>query len=331
MPLPFVITVDTEGDNLWAKPCPIETRNATCLPRFQALCERHGFRPTFLTDYEMAMSEEFRDFGKDVLRRGVGEIGMHLHAWNTPPLENGECETSWGKCLIEYPDQAMRDKIAFMTDLLEDAFGVKMRSHRAGRWAFDERYARMLVERGYTTDCSVTPGVSWRGRAGVRGGKGGADYRGFPRQAYFLDLNDIREAGESALLEVPMTTERRWERLGHMTDALMQPIPLLRKLSDRVLFPVRWCRPGERYYKGFHALIEDLEPGRMTHLEFMLHSSELMPGGSPAFPTERHIEELFEFLEAVFEQIARLCVGMTLSEFYAHVLEPSRRTAPAIA
>ena len=39
----------------------------------------------------------------------------------------------------------MRAKVDYMTRLLEDTFQTKMVSHRAGRWAFDERYARLLV------------------------------------------------------------------------------------------------------------------------------------------------------------------------------------------
>ena len=47
---PFIITIDTEGD-------------------------------------EMAMSGVFVEFARDVVGRGAGEIGMHLHAWNSPPLD----------------------------------------------------------------------------------------------------------------------------------------------------------------------------------------------------------------------------------------------------
>src|SRR5262252_5784664 len=83
---PFIITIDTEGDDIWSKPREITTRNAGYLPRFQALCERFGFKPVYLTNYEMAMSDAFVEFGRDALARGVGEIGMHLHAWNSPPI-----------------------------------------------------------------------------------------------------------------------------------------------------------------------------------------------------------------------------------------------------
>jgi hypothetical protein len=33
---------------------------------------------------------------------------------------------------------------------------------------------------------------------------------------------------------------------------------------------------------------------------FMLHSSEMMPGGSPSFPNDTTIEQLYECIEKVF-------------------------------
>jgi hypothetical protein len=72
----------------------------------------------------------------------------------------------------------MREKVDYMI-LLEDTFQTKMVSHRAGRWAFDERYARLLVEHGYQVDCSVTPRVNWKTAKGAPQGDGGTDYRRF--------------------------------------------------------------------------------------------------------------------------------------------------------
>ena len=82
----FIITIDTEGDNLWSKPKNITTENAKFLPRFQKLCESYGYKTTYLVNYEMACSNIFKDFGLEVLSKNSGEIGMHLHAWNSPPI-----------------------------------------------------------------------------------------------------------------------------------------------------------------------------------------------------------------------------------------------------
>ena len=99
----------------------------------------------------------------------------------------------------------MREKIKVMTDRLEEVFGVKMLSHRAGRWAFDERYARLLIEFGYIVDCSVTPYLSWAEQTGDPSKKGGADYTSFPDTSYFVDTVDISRSGDSSLLEIPVT------------------------------------------------------------------------------------------------------------------------------
>ena len=121
----FLLTIDTEGDNLWSAPTQITTRNAAFLPRFQTLCERFGFLPTYLTNYEMAIDQAFQGFARDGLRRQALEIGMHLHAWNSPPLVPlTDNDDKYMPFLIEYPEAQMRDKIAFMTDLLQETFAT---------------------------------------------------------------------------------------------------------------------------------------------------------------------------------------------------------------
>src|SRR5262249_55521079 len=146
----------------------------------------------YLTNYEMAMSDPFVEFGRDVLARGAGEIGMHLHAWNSPPLVplTGD-DFRFQPYLVEYPEPVMREKIATMTRLLEDRFDRVILTHRAGRLGFDGRYAAILLREGYRVDCSVSPGLDWRGTLGDPDGKGGSDYSAFPDRPYFFDPSDI--------------------------------------------------------------------------------------------------------------------------------------------
>src|SRR5436309_5735304 len=108
----FIITIDTEGDDEWARPNPILTRNAAYLPRFQALCDEFGFKTTWLTNYEMAISPEFIRFGREVIDRNVGEIGMHLHAWSSPPIKPLTYDDhATHPYLIEFPVEVMAAKI----------------------------------------------------------------------------------------------------------------------------------------------------------------------------------------------------------------------------
>jgi hypothetical protein len=134
----FLITIDTEGDNLWSRPACVTTDNSRFLPRFQSLCERYGLKPTYLVNHEMANCPVFREFGRDVLGRAAGEIGMHLHAWDSPPLTSlTDNDANFHPYLIEYPVSAIHDKVISITRLLEDVFQVPIRGHRAGRWGFD--------------------------------------------------------------------------------------------------------------------------------------------------------------------------------------------------
>mgnify|MGYP003976026763 CR=1 FL=1 len=81
----FIITIDVEGDNLWSRPRDIKCRNALFLPRFQELCEKYNLFPVYLTNYEMAQSNEFINLAKSFINNNTGEVGMHLHAWDSPP------------------------------------------------------------------------------------------------------------------------------------------------------------------------------------------------------------------------------------------------------
>jgi len=175
---PFIITIDTEGDDLWARPREITTRNAEHLPRFQSLCERFGSSLSTLRTTRWRCPMFLSSLRATCLRAGAGEVGMHLHAWNSPPLVPLTSDDfHFLPYLIEYPDQVMREKIKFVTRLLEDRFDQKMISHRAGRLGFDGRYAAMLVDAGYRVDCSVSPGIDWRGTPGSPGGNGGPTTR----------------------------------------------------------------------------------------------------------------------------------------------------------
>jgi len=63
-----------------------------------------------------------------------------------------------------------------------------------------------------------------------------------------------------------------------------------------------------------------------NYLEFMLHSSELMPGGSPYFSTSSQIEKLYRDMEDLFSYISSLgYVGQTLEEYAEQMLNREMR------
>ena len=131
----FIITIDTEGDDLWSwkEGMEIRTENIRFLPRFQQKCEEYGFKPVWLTNYEMIESPNFVEFISDVEERGTGELGMHLHAWNSPPFYDLQGNCPGNPYLIEYPYEIMSEKIRYITDLIFKRTGIRPVSHRAGR------------------------------------------------------------------------------------------------------------------------------------------------------------------------------------------------------
>jgi hypothetical protein len=320
----FLVTVDTECDNAWARSHEVTTRNAAFLPRFQALCERYGVRPVYLTAWEMARDPIFQEFGRDLIARGSAEIGMHLHAWNSPPIVPlTEDDFKHHPYLVEFPEDQLREKVKVMTGTLEDVFGVKMLSHRAGRFSFDGVYARALVEHGYRVDCSVCPNVSWKDYKGDPNGAGGTDFSKFPESAYFLDLNDISRAGASSLLEVPVTvTAPYFSKASRIARTILEATRLSAKVARRLYPRCAWLYPKGNNHRALPRLLRAVMAEGRDHAEFMIHSSELMPGGSPRFPTARSIEILYDTLEALFSLSQQHFVGQTLTEY-------SERFAPA--
>jgi len=312
----FLITIDTEGDNLWAQPKAITTNNSESIGRFQQLCESYGFKPTYLTNYEMVNEPRFRESAQDAMGRSTAEIGMHLHAWNSPPLIPQTADDyRYQPYLIEYPEEVMRQKVEFLTKLMEDKFQVAMTSHRAGRWGFDDRYARMLMENGYLVDCSVTPHVSWRNHPGDPDQSGGPDFRRFPEAPYLLDPEDVARPGSSRLLEVPVTIIRKRRA---WADWLPEEgrRSLLQRGLNRIWPLVLWLKPNGRNLASMLEVIKIAVAQDRDYVEFALHSSEMMPGGSPTFPEPRDIERLYSHLEELFGLASQFFVGMTLTDFY---------------
>lgn len=315
----FLVTIDTEGDDLWGRPRTITTRNARHVQRFQRLCESFGLRPTWLTNFEMARCPEFLAFGRDVVRRGTGEIGMHLHAWNSPPLQPLTPDDLTAQpFLTEYPADVVDAKIGYMARLLRDRFECEIVSHRGGRWAFDATCAQSLVRHGIRVDCSVTPDVRWvrtltageeRSDAAV------VDYRGFPTRPYVVDLNQPQRPGRSSLLEVPMTVVPsslyRW--LPHV-----YAVPLVRRWSWAWQPTHHWLYPDGRNLPAMLGIVKQAVAQRWPYLEMVLHSSELMPGGSPSFPDGPSIEALYRDLRVLLRSVAGHFRGMTLGDFAAH-------------
>lgn len=310
----FLVTIDTEGDDIWSAPPTVTTKNSKYLPAFQELCERYGLKPTYFTNYEMASCPVFREFARDVVRREKGEIGMHLHAWNSPPLHPLTADDiHYQPYLIEYPPEVMRAKIAYITSLLEDTFGRRITSHRAGRWAFNGEYARALIEHGYEVDSSVIPGLAL-GMYEAVPHPDALDYTTCGLEPYLVDLKDIRRPGESSLLEVPLTSVSACPPIVDRIRPRFRRGGPLRRMIDRFWPPFTWVRPNGGNLGAMMRVLTMARKFSWPVVIFMLHSSELMPGGSPYFTNGGAIDGLYRDMETLFAAASSF-TPMTVTEF----------------
>ena len=292
--------MDTEGDNLWHwKPGrEITTENTNYIPRFQELCEKYGFKPVYLTNYEMAFDDRWVKYSAGKAREGKCEIGMHLHAWNTPPEYELENRFGGNPYITEYPGEIIDQKVETVVNLLQKHYEMPIVSHRSGRWATNDTYFDALAKHGIRIDCTVTPELNLSGIFGYSQNCGN-DYRRVPKGVYWIHPD---------ILEVPMTTRRmrhcRRGSLKHRVKTLLK--------GENV-----WLRPICHSVEPMKELTESvIQEGNGEYLEFMIHSSELMPGGSIYCKSPEDVETLYKVTDSYFAYVSKLgYCGKTLQDF----------------
>lgn len=308
----FIITVDTEGDNLWNYHFgdKITTYNTHFIPRFQDLCSQYGFLPVYLTNYEMIKDDDYVNYIKGVVAKNQCEVGIHVHAWNNPPFFDLGRGISDNTYLIEYPLDVMKQKFATTYNLIKEKIGIPPVSHRAGRWAMNKDYYQILKDFNILVDCSHTPHIDWSSSKGYT--IGGPDYRNVNSLPSFI--NDV--------LEVPVSIFPSNEKIRLGWKSQLYYYYKRMKIPRKVI----WLRPAQSSLNDMKKLVDIFSNNeKCNYLEFMVHSSELMPGGSPYFPTKESIERMYRNMADIFDYIKNKGYeGCTLKK-YRTICEEGKR------
>lgn len=312
MSLAVLVGVDTEADDQWSEAGrrALEVSNAERLPALQALFDSFGVRPTYLVTHEMATREPARSILRELLRSGRCELGAHLHPWSSPPYRE---EDLAGRYPHQLPTELLERQLRELTEAVERELGARPVSYRAGRHGFDERSLRILEALGYRVDSSVDPLFNERR-------KGGRVFAGAPLEPYHPDPRDVRRPGASRLLEIPVSAATL-PALPKPMEALyarLDPIPYRGMLKRLGLRPV-WLRPSYSSLPDACALAGRLAARGASCLNFLFHSSELLPGGSPYHPDEASVGR---FLDGLARLLGHLTgglggLGRTYAEFAA--------------
>lgn len=297
----FIITVDTEGDNLWKwkHGDSITVENAKHIERFQNLCEKYQYKPVYFVNYEMAQSDILVDALKARAKNGLCEIGMHLHAWNTPPEYDLPLRYSGCPYITEYPEDVIRKKHEYLKQFITERFGITPVSYRAGRWSTNDCLFEILDELGFFVDSSITPKIK-HNCVGMSVSCG---------NNYRYEKYKPKKLGKS-LIEVPMTTLRVRNISG---------LNIKNRLSHLIKGEELWLRPALHSYEDMIRIIKLVEKSGSSFLNFMIHSSELMAGCNPYCKTENDIQKMYRKTEQIFEHVSSNYEGITLREFYQEI------------
>ena len=284
---PFFLTVDTEGDDIWNRPAEITSKNTENLYRFQDLCTRYNIKPIYLTNYEAAVNRDFQHFVKQYEEQS--EIGLHLHAWNSPPQYRlTEDDFYHQPYLHEYPAKIVEEKIDYMVNLLEDTFQTKIVSHRGGRYSISKPIFESLLKHNIKIDCSVVPGVDWGPNLGDPSKNGGPDFTDYPNEIYKI---------HEELLEIPVST---WTVSNRYIKSMMK-----NRYANKVLrrmFNIRnlTLRSQLNNSIDLRKIINHAIDKKVGHLCYIIHSSELSAGYSPLIQTKDDEDVFYDNLEQFF-------------------------------
>jgi hypothetical protein len=188
----LTVVIDTEEEFDWSGRFDSQataTTNIALQPLAQEIFDRWGVVPTYVIDYPVAHAPEARAVLRPILDAGRCEIGAHLHPWVNPP-HGGPVDNRHS-----YPGNLPRDqerqKLAVLTQEIEDGFGHRPTIYKAGRYGIGPATAEILEALQYRIDVSVVPHTSFRRL-------GGPDFNGYP---------DLPFETERGFVALPLSVE----------------------------------------------------------------------------------------------------------------------------
>jgi hypothetical protein len=278
----LVISIDVEEEGLFFGHYPRRppgVTNVAELERLAFIPREFGLPLTLLVTYQVARDPAACQILTQWRERYKGEIGVHLHPWNTPPfLDLPEPEPVPSERL---PRELLRDKFATLLSQIRTNLEVAPSSFRMGRFDAGLKVWGLLPEFGLAVDSSIAPLTPK-----------GAEVGHFlaPADPFVLQVPGTKSL---QLLEVPVT----------MVPVLAGTPGLLMRLAAGL--PPAWGRRLRNSFRYVGAAgvqpawypLASMQLAARLHrrrggrvLTMFFHSSELKPGASRLFPTEAAVQ-----------------------------------------
>lgn len=298
----FTLTVDTEEEWDWSAGYPTgvaQVANIAQLPRFQQACERHGVAVTYFVNHAVLAHPEARRVILDLSTQPRVEIGLHIHPWNTPPLQPVERVPVRDSFLHNLPRELALAKLRTVLDAFRE-HGLEPRSYRGGRYSTSAWIQDELRDRGFVADCSFVPFTAWTD-------EGAPDHRD-------RDLLPVRRPprreGDAALWELPLTLgfTRRPMRFWANFFTACERVPLrwlrlVGLLGKLGVVRKCWLNFENDLGEGMLEFLRLLRSMQLPAVCFTLHSSSLLLGGNPYARSAADVERLYARLDQVLSVI----------------------------
>ena len=154
----FLLTVDFEESFDWDEPSLSDhhSRDIEGMEKLHAFCVGRGIKPVYVVTYQVLESPQAAQFLAQALQRDECEVGIHLHAWNTPPLSDYD---QTFQC--DLPVAIEFEKLASPVALYRQVFDRQPLIHRAGRYGIDRCSFDNLAKLGLTIDLSPSAGFDF--------------------------------------------------------------------------------------------------------------------------------------------------------------------------
>lgn len=291
----LAVVVDTEEEFDWENPFnpgDRDVKSINFLPLAQQIHEKHGIIPTYVADFPVVEDANAVAVLKTFIESGRALIGAHLQPWVNPPFEEAEeiANTFPGNL----PFSLEYRKLARLTDMIEQRFGVRPIVYKAGRYGLGPATAKILKSLGYEIDASVLPYTNLQFRAGP-------DFSRFPNVPFWF--------GEGLdLFEAPLTRDFTGMLRGlgpslfpYMDHPIAERLHLVGACARLGLLERITLTPEgislEEQKRLTHALLKN---GRKV-FSFTYHSSSLLPGATQYVRTLGERDAFLEKMDRYFD------------------------------
>jgi hypothetical protein len=339
-PIRYCVTVDTEEEWDWnyGYPTgPTSVRNIARLLEFHDLCEQTGASVTYFTNHAVLSDPTSRAIIQQLAKKPKTEIGLHIHPWNTPPLASTPTVPVRDSYLHNLPWPEQQAKLDAMLAAFLNA-QLLPTSYRGGRYSTSREIQDYLRQFGLWVDCSVLPGNTWPD-------DGAPDYRQRGMEpvrrefsAHSVSGSETPAHGVSGQLsrpiwELPLTfgntsaNQRRGAKWLQAADSGMGRVFRLTGILDRLNIVSRcWMNFENPLGERMLRFLDVLRTLRPQFVSFTLHSSSLLPGGSPYNPDETSVQRMLARVKHVLQRVQGWSefVPATMTEIATH-LEAAHR------